>query len=310
MIAAVGLPVPLHRLPDVVADPPPHLSAQPPRWVDEVLGMQARRCDHDSTIEATASESLVLLRTAVCAARRMPADELRARVADAYVAIGSALDALNRQPIRFWNFIPDPGESMEGGLDRYMVFNAGRFAGYTRWRGPSSSFGSSLATASGVGTVGDDLVVHCLASEVAGTPVENPRQKPAWQYSPRYGPMPPCFSRATDAVVAGRRLLLIGGTASIVGEDSQHCGDVAGQLTETLTNLEALIGAARGPSAGAGAPLAQLIDLRVYVARASDAPLIREVLAARCPRAARIDLAIARVCRPELLVEIEGVAEI
>jgi len=30
----------------------------------------------------------------------------------------------------------------------------------------------------------------------------------------------------------------------------------------------------------------------------------------RCARADHIELAIARVCRPELLVEIEGVAEI
>jgi enamine deaminase RidA (YjgF/YER057c/UK114 family) len=121
--------------------------------------------------------------------------------------------------------------------------------------------------------------------------------------------MPPCFSRATIATVAGRRLLLIGGTASIVGEDSQHRSDVEAQLAETLTNLEALIAAAHGDAEPSGSPLTQLIDLRAYIARAEDAPRIRAVLAERCPCAARIDLAIARVCRPELLVEIEGVAE-
>jgi chorismate lyase/3-hydroxybenzoate synthase len=315
MIAALDqteraeLILPFHRSPGTVADPPPHLSPRPPTWVDDALGANARRCDRDATIEAVASGSLLLLRTSVIGAREMPADELRSRVSDTYVAIGGTLSALHRQPIRFWNYLPNPGEPMGNGLDRYMVFNAGRFDGYTKWQGAASCFGPSLATASGVGTLGDDLVVHCLASDIAGTPVENPRQKPAWQYSPRYGPMPPCFSRATIATVTGRRVLLIGGTASIVGEDSRHNDDVAAQLEETLRNLEALIDAASG-AAGTGAALSRLIDLRVYVARADDAPAIRSVLEARCTRASRIDLAVARVCRPELLVEVEGVAEI
>src|SRR5262249_47691686 len=127
--------------------------------------------------------------------------------------------------------------------------------------------------------------------------------------SPRYGPMPPCFSRATIASVNGRRRLLVGGTASIVGEDSAHGDDVHAQLEETLRNLEALIEAATG-RAESGNALTRFLDLRVYCARAGDAATIHNVLTARCPRAERIELAIARVCRPELLVEIEGVAEI
>jgi chorismate lyase/3-hydroxybenzoate synthase len=239
----------------------------------------------------------------------MDADALRVRVSDAYVAIGATLDAFDRQPIRLWNYIPDPGEAMGNGLDRYMVFNAGRYGGYATWRGSSAGFERSFATASGVGVISDDLVVHCLASETAGTPIENPRQRPAWQYSARYGPMPPCFSRATIAAVNGRRMLLIGGTASIVGEDSHHDGDVGAQTEETLSNLEALIEAARG-GAEPGTALSRMIDLRVYVARPQDVIAIRSALAARCPGSAHVELTIARVCRPELLVEIEGVAHL
>jgi chorismate lyase / 3-hydroxybenzoate synthase len=294
---------------ETIVDRPPHLSPRPPQWVDDALGAHARRCDRDATVEAVTSGRLLLLTTSVTGARAMDADALRARVSDAYAAIGGALSAFDRQPIRFWNYIPDPVEAMGNGLDRYMVFNAGRYDGYAKWQGSSSSFGPSLATASGVGVISDDLVVQCLASDTAGTPIENPRQRPAWQYSARYGPMPPCFSRATIAAVNGRRLLLIGGTASIVGEDSQHDGDVGAQLEETLSNLEALIEAARG-GAEPGAALGRLIDLRVYVARLEDVSAIRSVLATRCPRAARVELTIARVCRPELLVEIEGVAHL
>jgi chorismate lyase/3-hydroxybenzoate synthase len=277
--------------------------------VDDALGTHARRRDPIGPVDIVAADPLALLATSVPGARGMPAEALRARVSDAYIAIGHALTTLDRVPIRFWNFVPDPGEPMGAGLDRYMVFNAGRFNGYAQWLCASNEFGRLLPTASAVGIVSDDLVVYCLASDTRGTPVENPRQKPAYRYSQRYGPMPPCFARATIATVRGRPRLLVGGTASIVGEDSAHPGDTGAQLEETLRNLEALIDAATGRNESAGA-VGRLLDLRVYVSRAEDAPPIHAELKARCPRAARIELVIARVCRRELLLEIEGVAEI
>jgi enamine deaminase RidA (YjgF/YER057c/UK114 family) len=285
------------------------LIPRPPHWVEDALGADARRIETIDPVDIVAAHSLAMLATSVPGARSMSADALRARVADAYIAIGRALTALDRVPIRFWNFVPDPGEPMGDGLDRYMVFNAGRFKGYAQWLCGSNDFGRLLPTASAVGVISDDVVIFCLASDTRGTPVENPRQKPAYKYSTRYGPMPPCFSRATVASINGARRLLVGGTASIVGEDSMHIGDVDAQLEETLRNLEALIDAAL-PDTQAGAALARLLDLRVYVARPEDAGAIRSVLATRCPRAARIELTVARVCRPELLVEIEGIAEI
>lgn len=300
---------PLLQTPRLIADLPPHLVPRPPLWVDAALGARSLRREPIGPVEIVAADPLAVLTATVHAARGLPADRLRARVADAYIAIGHALTTMARVPIRFWNFVPSPGEAMGAGLDRYMVFNGGRFDGYAQWLCASNEFGRLLPTASAVGVVSDDLVVHCLASDTRGTPVENPRQKPAYQYSRRYGPMPPCFSRATIATLNGQRRLLVGGTASIVGEDSLHEDDVDAQVEETLRNLEALIGAALEP-AGQGMALERLLDLRVYVARPEDAPAIRAVLDERCPRAERIELTTARVCRPELLVEIEGVAHL
>ena len=192
---------------------------------------------------------------------------------------------------------------MVDGLDRYMVFNAGRHDAYSEQHG-------ALGTASAVGIKGSDLSIHCLALEEPGTPVENPRQTPAWQYSARYGPLPPCFSRATIVELAGRRTLLIGGTASVVGEDSRHAGQFDAQVEETLLNLEALVRTADGNHRDARAPLHRLVDLRVYVTSAAQAERVRELLVNRCPRARTIAVALAQVCRRELLVEIEGVAEL
>ena len=77
-----------------------------------------------------------------------------------------------------------------------------------------------------------------------------------------------------------------------------------------MKNLAAVIGQARGTTEPAETRLASLVDLRIYVVRAADAETIRALVRPRCPRAGRMEMNLARLCRPELLVEIEGVAEV
>jgi len=275
----------------------------PPRWVDELLGSSAPGGARNGGVDVRTSGAAAHATTRIRDAVHLDAAALREKVASAYRDVIAALDAIGRHPARFWNFIPEIGEPMVDGLDRYMVFNAGRHDAYSDQCG-------ALGTASAVGIKGSDLSIHCLALEEPGTPVENPRQTPAWQYSARYGPLPPCFSRATIVGLAGRSTLLIGGTASVVGEDSRHAGDFDAQIEETLLNLEALIRTADGNPRDDRAPLHRLVDLRVYVTASAQAERVREVLVHRCPRARNIAVALAQVCRPELLVEIEGIAEL
>jgi chorismate lyase / 3-hydroxybenzoate synthase len=235
---------------------------------------------------------------------------LRSEVAAAYLALIRALKRLDRYPVRFWNFVPGIGEMMSSDFDRYMVFNAGRYDAYTEWYGPASVAKCDwhlLGTASAVGITGTDLSMHCLAIDRPGVPIENPRQIPAWQYSARYGPLPPCFSRATIVRLCGHLRLLIGGTASVVGEDSKHPGRLDAQLEETLLNIEALVRTASGNDS-CSAPLQRLIDLRVYIAESTHAEPVKRIITMRCPRVRTLDLVVAHICRRDLLVEIEGVA--
>jgi enamine deaminase RidA (YjgF/YER057c/UK114 family) len=136
--------------------------------------------------------------------------------------------------------------------------------------------------------------------------VENPRQVPAYKYSRRYGPRPPCFARAT--VLAGKSpRLLVGGTASVRGEASVHVGDLAAQFQETLENMTALLRAAPGAAADAG--LDQFSDVRVYYVRPTDLPPLKKM----CDEAfskAELEYIRADLCRQDLLVEIEGVARL
>jgi chorismate lyase/3-hydroxybenzoate synthase len=184
------------------------------------------------------------------------------------------------------------------GLDRYMVFNAGRYAALSEWFGGDQAFDTRVASASGVGHQGCDLVIHCLASDRPGRAVDNPRQTAPYRYSRKYGPLPPCFARATRIESNGKPLVLVGGTASIIGEESVHLGDLPRQTEETLANLATL------------APLSGYRELRVYYPDPERLDELRGLLDGAFPRAERIEWVRADLCRSELLVEIEGIAGI
>jgi len=265
------------------------------------------------TVEVTRRDPFVRVTGRIAGAASLGATELSSRVAKQYAAISGVLSSLDRYPIRFWNYVPGIVDALDRGVDRYMAFNRGRHLAYTDLHGSPNGFARSIPTASAVGITGPDLVIDCLASDEPGTPVENPRQTASWQYSRRYGPRPPCFARGTLTTIDGRRVLLLGGTASIVGEESRHLANRAAQVEEVLTNMEALIAnaAAERPadsSTFSQNGLARLTDARIYVVDADDAESVEKEIQSRVGRSVRFETVVARVCRPELLVEIEGVA--
>lgn len=268
------------------------------------------------------SGNLMLVTACVPNAVALAPLALQRRTTETYEAIRAQLTANKLwHPIRIWNLIPDIHGVMSDGIDRYMVFNAGRYAAYHDWYNGGAEFESSMATATGVGYTGKDLIVHVLADDRPGTPVENPRQVRAYRYSTRYGPMPPCFARATIAPRSGDGVgtLLIGGTSSVRGESSVHVGDVEAQTRETLLNIAHLIAAARHGGNGAArtasgvdtdAELRRFDSMRIYHTRAEHLNAILGVVWPCVDHLAphRVDVVLAHLCRPDLLVEIEGTA--
>jgi chorismate lyase/3-hydroxybenzoate synthase len=293
------------------------LAPEPPAWVGEHLAeaLHGRR-DLDGWR---------LVGSDIPDGAALDAAALEGAVADAYRAIAESLRASGHFPVRFWNFVPGIHADMGGGRDRYMVFNAGRYTAFEEWFGQAALFTRTVPTASAVGVGSGSLAIYALGGPDTGQPVENPRQVPAYRYSARYGALPPCFARGTivrglptdGGQPADAPVLLVGGTASIVGEDSLHERDARQQALETFENLAELVATARrqvrGTAAGddLAAPRAAFdafTELRVYVVRDTDAPLLREMVTERFGRTARIEFAQADLCRRELLVEIEGVA--
>jgi chorismate lyase/3-hydroxybenzoate synthase len=300
------------------------LIARPPAWVTALVAsapaaVTAAAHAALSALQVGSAEGVTHASVSILDAAHLQAATLEQAVMYAYQVLAAALAHAGSHPVRFWNFIPGIHAAMdseEGAhpRDRYMVFNAGRFAAFASTYGSPAAFSRSLPTASAVGVREGPLVIHALGLEEPGRPLENPRQVPAYSYSRRYGPRPPCFARATlvQAPREERPWLLVGGTASILGEDSFHMRDPRRQAVETFENLARLVESARtaAQSPDRDDPLSAFRELRVYVVRDEDADLLREMVRERFPAETRVEYAQADLCRQELLVEIEGLATI
>ncbi len=109
------------------------------------------------------------------------------------------------------------------------------------------------------------------------------------------------FERGTRIGYADRAHHFISGTASIdnLGQVI-HPGDVLRQLNRALENVEGLL-----RSGGAG--LADMMYLTVYLRDSTDFDRVRDCLHERCAGLPTL-VVQASVCRPDWLVEVEGVA--
>lgn len=203
------------------------------------------------------------------------------------------LGALKAPPTRVWTFLPGITSACPDGLDRYMHLNIGRARAY---QDANPGWGA-MPAGTCVGHQGPLLVIHAVAAGPGWTPLENPRQRPAWEYSQRFGPVAPPFSRG----VRVGQFIWASGTASVVGESTVHPGNMEAQWAETVANLEAL-----RSSAGA---TGRWQSLRAYVRDASSMALVSQLGRAAFGEELR-EIVHASLCRADLLVEVEGIAHV
>jgi enamine deaminase RidA (YjgF/YER057c/UK114 family) len=109
------------------------------------------------------------------------------------------------------------------------------------------------------------------------------------------------FERGTRVAYADRAHHFISGTASIdPAGQVVHPGDVPRQLERALGNVDALL-------RSGDSRLEDMTHFIVYLRDPSDHPVVESYLAERFPEVPRLILRGA-VCRPEWLVEVEGIA--
>lgn len=121
-----------------------------------------------------------------------------------------------------------------------------------------------------------------------------------WSWSLNFG-----YNQAEILEGVDRQLVCAGQTAVDADGQPQHVGDMRGQLTLALDNLEAVLTAA-------GMGLANLTRLGVYATDVDQAMANFDVLGARLGPAQVMPpmtlLGVSRLAMPELLIELEATA--
>lgn len=223
------------------------------------------------------------------------------------------------QVVRTWLYLGDI-TGPEGDNQRYKELNRGRTDFYEPFvfgngRVPPQFTKPIYPASTGIGTCGKGITMSCIAlaterEDVKLIPLENPQQTPAFDYGSHYSPRSPKFARAMAVAGGSCATVFVSGTASITDSETRHDGDPVGQTELTLDNIEALISPQNFVNHGAsglGASLRDMALVRVYIKRQQDFEKVREVCERRLGELPTV-YAIADVCRPDLLVEIEGVA--
>jgi enamine deaminase RidA (YjgF/YER057c/UK114 family) len=218
-------------------------------------------------------------------------------------AIGAAAHLLSREGLSFrdvartWFFLRDI-------LDWYGSFNSVRNAAFRRLGlvGPDGDGQIPASTGiAGRNHRGGHCTLDLLALEPrAGGQLEmrrlhNRRQNEATEYGS-------AFARGMEVVLEDARYVFVSGTASIDDRgQTLHVGDFEAQVRYTLEAVASLL-------EGAGGALADISQATAFLKRPADAAAFERVVGGAGLGSLPLVTAIADVCRPELLFEIDATA--
>lgn len=209
---------------------------------------------------------------------------------------------------RQWNYIE--GITAENdGSQNYQEFNDARSIFYS-----TAQWENGYPAATGIGSCAGGVMVdlYAVQSEGVNSPIDNPLQIAAHNYSQKVlahnnqATLPekttPKFERAR---ITGTTIH-ISGTAAIRGEASSESCDILSQTEATMQIMNHLV-------APQNIPLkcnnTAYDFLRIYVKHKSDIPKVEQYMQQHYPTTQKHYL-VSDICRPELLIEIEGTAHI
>ena len=246
----------------------------------------------------------------LCAGHIARAHEYAEATERAYI---NALDLMHlldyTQCYRMWNFVNQINEANSDGLEIYRDFCLGRANAFEKFRFNDTA----VPAATGIGSLGGGISFYFLTCRSSRpTTIENPQQMAAYNYPRRYGPKAPKFARASylSPSVDHFGNIYVSGTASITGHETRHEGDIVKQTHLALENIGRVIGATNlwNYDLGAGYFLGNLDDIKVYVRHAEHIPVVRQICEQAFSPAADVRYLNVDICRSDLLVEIEGIA--
>ena len=217
--------------------------------------------------------------------------------------------------IRQWNYIESIAwlDNVEDSEQNYQVFNDVRAHYYDE-----GDFKYGYPAATGIGTDTGGVIIDFIAlsesDQVSIKPIMNPGQIDAHRYSELVlegssnRKCTPKFERAKLVSIGNRNYIYVSGTASILGENTVHVGDVEKQTVTTIENINRLFSKENQEQLGLDFDVSKIrfSHLRVYVKRQEDIPAVERICESmlNCNSSLYLE---SDVCREDLLVEIEGV---
>lgn len=214
--------------------------------------------------------------------------------------------------VRQWNYIGNI-VSYRNGKQNYQEFNDARTYYYAK-----GAWGNGYPAATGIGAVGDCIIVGGIAFKKLGAkgvfPIDNPLQIAAHIYSKSVlidsdanaMKSTPKFERAKLIETARGACCFVSGTAAIRGEESMDASSARLQTIKTIENIEYLVSKENLVRFGCKPYDLKYIKLHVFIKNAEDYDEVKRVVEEYYPQIPII-YTIADVCRQELLVEIEGI---
>jgi len=217
--------------------------------------------------------------------------------------------------VRQWNYIENIiGYSSNN--QHYQIFNDVRSAFYGQ-----SHFRHGYPAATGIGMETGGVIIDFIAlrekSNTSVNPLKSPVQNDAHQYSREVlahnekdqvaAETTPKFERAKAIVTNNKCFIYVSGTAAIKGQHSFSSNDVSAQTRLTLDNIIQLVSIENLKNNNINFLSSNLTPsyLRVYIKNISDYFKVKDICESYVENIPVIYLK-ADICRPELLVEIEG----
>jgi enamine deaminase RidA (YjgF/YER057c/UK114 family) len=222
--------------------------------------------------------------------------------------------------IRQWNYIEQITETLDENnspSQHYQIFNDVRSKYYQL-----SEFKNGFPAATGIGMDFGGIIIDAIAArfedENSIVAVKSPVQLDAYTYSKEvlaennamcdFCRTTPKFERAKILAPSEKKWILISGTAAISGQASDDQLSAEHQTQMTIQNILRLISVENITKHGISSDeKASIQSLRVYVKYRKDISNVKAVCMKYFPELPIIYV-VADICRPELLVEIEGLA--
>lgn len=209
---------------------------------------------------------------------------------------------------RQWNYIE--GITVENdGSQNYQEFNDARSIFYS-----AAEWDNGYPAATGIGSSAGGVMVdlYAVQGKEINSPIDNPLQIAAHSYSQKVlaqntqATLPekttPKFERAR---ITGTTIH-ISGTAAIRGEASSESNDILAQTEATMQIMNHLVAKENIPALCNDT---EYDFLRIYVKHRDDIPQVQQYMEQHYPTPLKHYL-VSDICRPELLIEIEGTAHI